>query len=285
MPVASRAARGLERVEQLAQVALREGVAALRAVHRDPDGVAVVLDQQVLVVGHTSTVRRAGPLPRPPWSLSRDAGHRGGRTMAATEYLTTPDPGPDPALGVGRGARQPHRARARLRLPAPSAAGGRRCRGHAGVAGDRFRHRRVERAVALAGGRGRVARRPGRRRGADRPRGPRPPRGAALLPIWGAGAAVTVLIAGYLGYGAAERATFAVAVAAQARGDCATATPAFDAVTGALSADARRRRPERGRPPGRVRRLRRGEHGTGHGPSPPQKTRCGRSGTTTRARC
>ena len=62
--------------------------------------------------------------------------------------------------------------------------------------------------------------------------GPRPPRGAALLPIWGAGAAVTVLIAGYLGYGAAERATFAVAVAAQARGDCATATPAFDAVTG-----------------------------------------------------
>lgn len=62
--------------------------------------------------------------------------------------------------------------------------------------------------------------------------GPRPPRGAALLPIWGAGAAVTVLVAGYLGYGAAERTTFATAVAAQARGDCATATPAFDAVTG-----------------------------------------------------
>ena len=41
-----------------------------------------------------------------------------------------------------------------------------------------------------------------------------------------------MLVAGYLGYGAAERATFAAAVAAQARGDCATATPAFDAVTG-----------------------------------------------------
>ena len=40
------------------------------------------------------------------------------------------------------------------------------------------------------------------------------------------------MVAGYLGYAVAERATFAVAVAAQARGDCATATPAFDAVTG-----------------------------------------------------
>ena len=62
--------------------------------------------------------------------------------------------------------------------------------------------------------------------------GPRPPRGTALLPIWGAAAAVTAMVAGYLGYAVAERATFGVAVAAQARGDCATATPAFDAVTG-----------------------------------------------------
>jgi len=62
--------------------------------------------------------------------------------------------------------------------------------------------------------------------------GPRPPRGTALLPIRGAAAAVTAMVAGYLGYAVAERATFAVAVAAQARGDCATATPAFDAVTG-----------------------------------------------------
>jgi len=41
-----------------------------------------------------------------------------------------------------------------------------------------------------------------------------------------------VLVAGYLGYVAAERATYAAAVGAQAKGDCATATPAFDAVTG-----------------------------------------------------
>ena len=63
-------------------------------------------------------------------------------------------------------------------------------------------------------------------------RGPRPARGNALVAIWGGAAAVTVLVAGYLGYGAAERATFAAAVAAQAKGDCATAAPAFDAVTG-----------------------------------------------------
>lgn len=63
-------------------------------------------------------------------------------------------------------------------------------------------------------------------------RGPRPARGGALLPIWGAAAAVTALVAGYLGYGAAERATYSAAVAAQAQGDCATAAPAFDAVTG-----------------------------------------------------
>jgi hypothetical protein len=63
-------------------------------------------------------------------------------------------------------------------------------------------------------------------------RGPRPARGNALLPIWGGAAAVTVLVAGSLGYGAAERATFAAAVAAHAKGDCATARPAFDAVTG-----------------------------------------------------
>ena len=49
-----------------------------------------------------------------------------------------------------------------------------------------------------------------------------------------------MLIAGYLGYGAAEQATFAAAVAAQARGDCATVRPAFDAVTGRYRLDARR---------------------------------------------
>jgi hypothetical protein len=31
-------------------------------------------------------------------------------------------------------------------------------------------------------------------------RGPRPARGTALLPVWGAAAAVSVLVAGYLGY-------------------------------------------------------------------------------------
>jgi len=63
-------------------------------------------------------------------------------------------------------------------------------------------------------------------------RGPRPARGTALLPVWGAAAAVSVLVAGYLGYVAAGRATYAAAVGAQAKGDCATATPAFDAVAG-----------------------------------------------------
>ena len=52
MPVRLRATRCLERVEQLAQVRLGERVATFRPVHRDPDGVAVVLDQQVLVIGH-----------------------------------------------------------------------------------------------------------------------------------------------------------------------------------------------------------------------------------------
>jgi len=63
-------------------------------------------------------------------------------------------------------------------------------------------------------------------------RGPRPARGTALLPVGVAAAAVTVLVAGYLGYVAAGRATYAAAVGAQAEGDCATAAPAFDAVTG-----------------------------------------------------
>jgi len=52
-------------------------------------------------------------------------------------------------------------------------------------------------------------------------RGPRPARGTALLPVWGGAAAVTVLVAGYLGYAAAEQATYAAAVGAQAKGDCA----------------------------------------------------------------
>jgi hypothetical protein len=53
-----------------------------------------------------------------------------------------------------------------------------------------------------------------------------------VLPIWGGAAAVTALVAGYLGYGAAERATFTSAVAAQATGDGVAAVPAFDAVAG-----------------------------------------------------
>jgi hypothetical protein len=52
------ASRGFERVQQLTQVGLGEGVAPLRAVHRDPDGVPVLLHQQVLVVAHVSTVAR-----------------------------------------------------------------------------------------------------------------------------------------------------------------------------------------------------------------------------------
>jgi len=63
-------------------------------------------------------------------------------------------------------------------------------------------------------------------------RGTRPARGDALLPVWGAVAAVTALVAGYLGYGAGGRATYSAALVAQVRGDCATATPAFDTVTG-----------------------------------------------------
>ena len=61
-----RPARGLERVEQLAQV-LPES--ALRRSGRFiviRDGVAVVLDQQVLVVGHTEHGTTRGTPPAPP---------------------------------------------------------------------------------------------------------------------------------------------------------------------------------------------------------------------------
>ncbi|MFC4949157.1 tetratricopeptide repeat protein [Pseudonocardia sp. GCM10023141] len=56
----------------------------------------------------------------------------------------------------------------------------------------------------------------------------RRPLGAAVVGV----IAVAAVVAAYVGYGAAERATFAAAVDAQGRIDCTTAVAEFDAVTG-----------------------------------------------------
>lgn len=63
-------------------------------------------------------------------------------------------------------------------------------------------------------------------------RSPTPVRRESLVPMIAGVVAVALVVAGCVGYGIAERSTFATASDAQGRADCKAAVPGFDAVTG-----------------------------------------------------